>query len=74
MPRHIKLSDVLDLEKIEALRHKKNLTQQQAADAARLAGRQQWNAIVQGRQTGMTLTTLAKIATALGVKPKDLMK
>lgn len=70
----LRLLAMLDTEKIERLRAEKEWTQEEAAKRAKLAGRQQWNAIVTGRQSGMTLATLAKIAAALGVKAKDLLK
>ena len=65
-----------DSAKIRALREKRRLTQ---VEAAKLAGmsQQQW-ANVEGGHTGQTrgisLTTLDKIASALGVKSKDLLK
>jgi transcriptional regulator with XRE-family HTH domain len=37
-------------------------------------GRQQWNDIESGRRKNLTIDTLNKIATALGVKAKDLLK
>jgi transcriptional regulator with XRE-family HTH domain len=65
---------MLNHEKMKGLRKKLKLTQAQAAEKAGLAGRQQWNDIESGRRSTVTLTTLEKIATALGVKPKDLLK
>ena len=64
----------LDTEKIEAVRKKLRLTQEGAAKKAGLAGRQHWNNIVNGNQGGITLTTLEKIAKALKVKARDLLK
>lgn len=65
---------MLDTEKIERIRKKLNLTQQEAAERAGLSGRQHWGNIVSGRQGGITLATLGKIADALGVKAKELLK
>lgn len=65
---------MLDTEKIKALREKLGLTQEQAANKAGLESRQAWNKIEAGRQPSITLTTLDKIAAALGVKAKDLLK
>ena len=65
-----------DSGKIRALREKRGLTQ---LEVAKLAGmsQQQW-ANVEGGHTGQTrgisLSTLDKIANALGVKAKDLLK
>ena len=64
----------LNTEKIEALRVKKGWTQEEAARAAGLSGRQHWNNIVSGKQSGITLATLEKIAQALGCRAKDLLK
>jgi transcriptional regulator with XRE-family HTH domain len=65
---------ILDTEKIAALRAKKKWTQEEAAQAAGLNSRQDWNGIESGRRESITLTTLAKIAKALGVRAKDLLK
>ena len=64
----------LNTEKIEAARHKLGLTQEEAAKKAGLAGRQHWNNIVNGNQGGINLTTLEKIAKALDVTARDLLK
>ena len=65
----------LDVEKIEQLREKRGWSQAHAATAAGLGGgRQQWNNIVNGNQGGITLATLEKIAAALGVSAKALLK
>ena len=65
----------LDVEKMEKLRKDKGWSQAKAAEEAGLGGgRQQWNNIVNGRQEGITLATLEKIAAALGVKVKALLK
>ena len=70
---------MLDTAKLKALREKRGLTQEQAALAAGLSetersARQRWNAIESGRRPSINLTTLDKIARALGVKARDLLK
>lgn len=64
---------MLDLEKLRNARERAGLTQQAAAAASGLASRQVWNNIERGR-TDVTLATLDRIAAALGVKPKSLLK
>ena len=64
---------MLDLDKLKKLRNKRGLSQQQAAEAAGIGGRQRWNDMESGRR-GIGLETLDKIAQALGVKAKDLLK
>jgi transcriptional regulator with XRE-family HTH domain len=65
---------LLDIQKIAALREKKELSQDAAATAAGFTGRQKWNDIEAGRRTNITLETLERIANALGVKPRELLK
>ena len=65
---------MIDTQKIRALREGLDLTQEQAAGRAGLGGRQRWNDIESGRKSGVTVETLEKIAKALGVKAKDLLK
>ena len=65
---------VLDTAKMKALRIKRGLSMEQAAAAAGLRGRQRWYEIESGRQTNLTLDTLNRIAAALGVRAKDLLK
>ena len=65
---------MLDYEKIKARREKLGLTQEQAAEKAGLGNRQRWNDIESGRRPSVNLDTLEKIAAALGVKAKDLLK
>lgn len=65
---------MLDVEKIRNLREKAGLTQQQAAELAKLKSRQHWNQIESGRQANVTVDMLERIAIALGVKAKDLLK
>jgi transcriptional regulator with XRE-family HTH domain len=64
----------VDTGKIKRLREQKGLTQAEAAEAAGLANRQHWNQIETGLRDNLTITTLEKIASALGVKAKDLLK
>ena len=68
------IRDVLDTEKIQALRTKLGLTQEEAAKRAGFKGRQAWNNVESGRQVSISLATLDKIARALGVKARDLLK
>lgn len=65
---------MLDTEKVRQLREKRGLTQEDAAKAAGLANRQQWYLIESGQRANITLETLDKMAAALGVKGKDLLK
>jgi transcriptional regulator with XRE-family HTH domain len=66
---------MLDCSKIRKLREGLGLNQEQAATAAGLkAGRSQWNDIESGRRSNVTLETLGKLATALGVDPAELLK
>jgi transcriptional regulator with XRE-family HTH domain len=64
----------IDIEKIKALREKRGMTQEQAASAAGLSNRQHWNQIETGLRSNLTVGTLEKIAQALGVRAKDLLK
>ena len=64
----------IDHEKIRALREQAGLTQQQAAERARIAGKQEWWKIETGRKQAVRLDTLERIARALGVGAKDLLK
>jgi transcriptional regulator with XRE-family HTH domain len=65
---------MLDCAKMKALREKLELTQEEAAKKAGLKDRMRWNAIESGRRASISLATLDKIAKALGVKAKDLLK
>ena len=64
----------LDITKMRELREKRGLSLAQAAKAAGFAGRQQWHQIESGQRTNIELNTLEKIAEALGVKARDLLK
>jgi len=63
----------LDHEKLKALREQLGLTQEAIAERAGFKSRQAWNNLESGRQSGITLHTLDKIATALGVDARDLL-
>ncbi|HEX8339528.1 MAG TPA: helix-turn-helix transcriptional regulator [Tepidisphaeraceae bacterium] len=65
---------MLDTAKLKQLREKKGLTQQAAADAAGLANRQAWHQIEAGLRANVTVETLNRLAAAVGVKAKDLLK
>lgn len=65
---------MLDTDKIEMLRRKLGLTQEEAAAKSRLGGKQVWSDIVNGRRQNVTLETLYAIASTLGVKPQELLK
>lgn len=65
---------MLDIQKIKSLREALELTQEQAATKAGLSSRQAWHSIEGGRQPKLQLDTLERVAKALGVKAKDLLK
>ena len=67
-------SDVLDTEKMKKLRIKRGLTMTEAAQAAGMSSRQRWYEIESGRLTNITIDTLNRIAAALGVSARDLLK
>lgn len=64
----------VDLEKIKALRLKKNWSFADAAQAAGFTNRQRWYQIESGTYDNITIRTLEAMAAALGVKAKDLLK
>lgn len=64
----------LNTEKIEQLRERAGLTQQQAAIKAGFSGRAYWCDIVRGRKSNVTIEVLEAIAKALGVDPRDLIQ
>jgi transcriptional regulator with XRE-family HTH domain len=64
----------LDIDKLEELRKALGLTQEQAADRAKLPGRSYWNDIVSGRKANVTIEVLDNLAAALGVSSKELLK
>lgn len=64
----------VDIAKIEALREKLGWSQEEAAQRTGLGTRQAWNHIVTGRRADLRVSQLERIAAALGVKAKDLLK
>jgi transcriptional regulator with XRE-family HTH domain len=62
----------LDREKMRTLRKALDLNQTDAAKRAGF-GVQQWSDIERGHKPNVTLDTLARIATALGVTSADLL-
>lgn len=65
---------MLDHDKVRRLREKMDISQGEAAKRAGMSGRQQWYLIESGTRSDVTMTTLGKLAKALGCKPKDLVK
>ena len=65
---------LLDYKKIRRLREQARLSQAEAATKAGLGTRQRWHGIESGASTNIELDTLERIAKALGVKAKDLLK
>jgi len=65
---------MLDVAKIRKLREAAGLSQDDAAKRAGLASRQRWHQIEGGSSINIELDTLERIAKALGVKGKDLLK
>jgi DNA-binding XRE family transcriptional regulator len=63
----------LDVEKIRAVRTRLGLTQEAAAEAAGIGNRQKWSDIEAGR-TDVRVSTLDRLAKALGVRPAELLK
>jgi len=64
----------LDHEKIKTLRKKLKLTQAEAAALAGINSRARWNDIERGRDANLTIAVLERIARALGVSAKELLK
>ena len=64
----------LNIKKIKRLREDVGLSQAEAAAKAGLKTRQRWHQIESGIITNIELDTLERIAKALGVKAKDLLK
>lgn len=73
-PHAAKLLAVLDTAKMRTLRTRAGLSMEDAAKAAKMPNRQQWYAIESGRKADVRISTLNKIAAALGVKSRDLLK
>lgn len=64
----------LDRAKLRELRESRGLTMEQAAKLAGMPNRQRWYDVESGRKPNITLDTLDRIAAALGVKARDLLK
>jgi transcriptional regulator with XRE-family HTH domain len=68
-------SIALDRDKMKRRREELNLTMERAAQRAGLrGGAGRWNDIESGRHANITLETLDKIAKALSVDARDLLK
>jgi transcriptional regulator with XRE-family HTH domain len=65
---------MLDLAKLKTLREKAGMSQAQAAGKAGIGTRQSWSAIESGRKANVTLELLDRLAKALGVKSRDLLR
>ncbi|MEM1012521.1 MAG: helix-turn-helix transcriptional regulator [Planctomycetota bacterium] len=63
----------LDLDKLKQLRADAGLTMAEAAERARLSGRQAWYAIESGRNADVRVSTLERIAAALGTTARELL-
>lgn len=64
----------VDFDKIRKLREAKGWSYAQAAKEAGFASRQIWYQIEMKIRPNVTVDTLDKMAKALGVKAKDLLK
>jgi len=64
----------LDRQKIRRLRLALGLSMEQAAARAGLTGRQHWHQLETGRCLDPRISTLERVAGALGVKPRELLK
>ena len=65
---------MLNISKIRQLRLAAGYSYEQAATKAGFKNRQRWYAIENGDRQNVELATLNKIARALGVKAKELLK
>ena len=65
---------MLDLRIVKRLREERGLSQEQAAKAAGMKGRQSWWNVESGHKANVRLSTLDQIAKALGVRGRDLLK
>ena len=70
----MKESVPIDLAKIKALRLKRDFSYADAAAAAGFPRAQQWYKIESGETANVTVATLDKMAKALNVKARDLLK
>ena len=64
---------MIDTAKMQSKREKLGLSQSEAAGLAGFT-RQRWNDIESGRKDNVELATLYKIAEALRMKARDLLK
>lgn len=64
----------VDHKKIKRLREELGLSMEDAAAKAGLTGRQHWHQVESGQTSDVRVSTLEKIARALGVTAKDLLK
>jgi transcriptional regulator with XRE-family HTH domain len=69
-----RMSALIDFGKIKERRLAMDLTMEEAAKRAKLKSRQQWSDIESGRRPNMTIETLGRVASALKLQPKDLLK
>jgi transcriptional regulator with XRE-family HTH domain len=65
---------MLDTKRMRELREAAGLTQAQAAKRAGWDDKQFWWHIESGDRADVTLSVLARIAKALKVRPRDLLK
>jgi transcriptional regulator with XRE-family HTH domain len=68
------VADMLDTKRMRELREAAGLTQAQAAKRAGWDDKQFWWHIESGDRADVTLSVLARIAKALKVRPRDLLK
>lgn len=64
----------IDVEKIRTLRLKNGLTLQKAAEKAGFKTKQAWARIEAGGQPNLGVQFLERVAHAIGVRAKDLLK
>ena len=67
-------TNMIDIEKIKSRREKLGMSQEEAAQKAGVGSRQRWNDIESGRKANVSIETLDKVAEALGMKARDLLK
>ena len=65
---------MVDFERIRKLRERAGLSKSRMAQKAGFATTQQWHAIEVGRRPDLRISTIDRIAAALGVKARDLLK
>jgi transcriptional regulator with XRE-family HTH domain len=68
------MDNIINIDRIRKLREGRDLSQAEAATLAGLSAAARWSEVESGRLSNITLDTLAKMAKALGVKAKDLLK